>query len=218
MPLGKERDNYHLTQLFIAMAKAHPWGEPRSITQPVSPLCQRPSGKATYLCSLSPEPLLPFCPLSVCFPQHLSNRICPFETSVAGFHQFTFLQMFVFIFLLRVSQADLPCSARLHGLSFLIPCHSKWVPGWAAVPSARSARESHTYRKHARSYSAITFTGVCFGSEVKRIWQGKNTQKAVLLEKAWQSQLLEKAEARLWASRKGRKATFFSTWSLRMSR
>lgn len=49
-------------------------------------------------------------------------------------------------------------------------------------PSVRSARESHTYHKHAVSYSAITFSGVCYSSEAKGIWQKKNTQKAILLE------------------------------------
>lgn len=48
--------------------------------------------------------------------------------------------------------------------------------------SMRSARESHTYCKHATSYSAITFSGVCFGSEAKGIWREKNIQKAVILE------------------------------------
>lgn len=60
--------------------------------------------------------------------------------------------------------------------------------------SGRSARESHTYCKHAASYSTITFSGVCFSLEAKGIrWKKKN------------SQLIKKTRATLLASRKGRK-------------
>lgn len=127
------------------------------------------------------SPLLSTSLLSMAFVKQIPPCLKPPWQPPPHPHQLTFLQMFC-DHIHSLCLEDLPCSASLPGLSFLMVCHSKCVPCWAAVSLERSARESHTCHKHAGSYSAITFIRVCFSSEAKGIWQGKNTQKAVLLE------------------------------------
>lgn len=88
-----------------------------------------------------------------------------------------FSRCFVISFLHNVSQNCLPLRLGWTAYNFSSPATLSGSLAKQQPPPARSARESHMYRKHAASYSAITFSGVCFSSEAKGIWQKKKYTK-----------------------------------------
>lgn len=116
--------------------------------------------------------------LSFFFSHHICQaRFTLYETTMASFCQFIFLQMFCDLIPLNVSQICLPLRLGWMACNFSSPATLNGSLAKQQPPSVRSARESHTYRKHAASYSAITFSGVSFSSEAKGIWRGKKYTK-----------------------------------------
>lgn len=112
-----------------------------------------------------------------------SHHICPtrftlYKTTMASFCQIYFSRCFVTSFLLNVTQICLPLRLGWTVYNFSSPATQNGSLAKQQPPSVRSASESHIYRKHASSYSAITFSGVCFSSEAKGIWWGNKYTKA----------------------------------------
>lgn len=117
--------------------------------------------------------------LSVFFSHHIcQTRFTLYKTTMASFCQLYFSRCFVISFLLNLSQICLPLRLGWTVYNFSSPATQNGSLAKQQPPSVRSASESHTYCKYASSYSAITFSGVCFSSEAKGIWWGKKYTKA----------------------------------------
>lgn len=126
------------------------------------------------------------CPLSLTFlflhSFHLSFSFLPtvfvkHNLPTAGFCQSCLFTCFVISSLLSASQICLALRLCWTAYHFLPPATLNEALHGQQPPLVRSARESHTYHKHAASYSAITFIGVRFSSEAKGIWQEKKYTK-----------------------------------------
>ena len=128
------------------------------------------------------------CLKTLCFPHFLfyslflslflSHHICQRRFTLTKPQWLVFItsyfsRCFVSSFLLNVSQICPPLRLGWTVYNFSSFATLSGSLARQQPHSMRSARESHTYRKHAASYSAITFSGVCFSSEAKGIWQKK---------------------------------------------
>lgn len=104
------------------MIEVYPFRKLRGVTQCVylfSIPCPKSFGHPNSLCLLSHNSLLCISSpsSSLFFPlPHLSNKIYPYETTMASFYQFIFLQMFCDLIPFKCL-SDLPTSeVRLDGL------------------------------------------------------------------------------------------------------
>lgn len=85
-----------------------------------------------------------------------------------------------------------------------------WL-GNSPIPWGQPEKVIHI-SEHAASYSAITFSGVCFSSEAKGIWR-KIYKRLLYWVSFWQSQLLKKTRVRLlWHLEKEEKIFFHHLW------
>lgn len=139
--------------------------------------CPKSFGNTNTSCPLSHNSLLSTSSPSF-FSLLSSHHICQTKFTFMKpqwlvFVSSYFSRCFVISFLLNVSQICLPPRLGWTVCNFSSSATLNGSLGKQQPPSMRSARESHTYRKHAASYSAITFSGVCFSSEAKGIWRKK---------------------------------------------